>query len=163
MSAEAVLLEGNEILAAEIIVVKPNPVESATLVMEEALRQAGITLDDIGYCVSTGYGRERIPFSDHNISEISCHGKGAQWANPKVRTIIDIGGQDSKVIRVDANGDLVDFIMNDKCAAGTGRFLEGIAKTFGVRVSELGAMALSGRDSSDDCNSQSGFACRPNL
>ncbi len=146
MSAEAVLIKDDQILASRIIVVKPNPVESATLVMEAVLEETGLQLEDIAFCVSTGYGREKIPFSHHNISEISCHGKGAQWGSPSVRTIIDIGGQDSKVIRVNADGTLKDFIMNDKCAAGTGRFLEGIAKTFGIHVSELGPMALNGSE-----------------
>lgn len=144
MSAEAVLLEDNKILAHSILVVKPNPVESARLAMEMVLKDTGLSLDDVTFCVSTGYGRERIPFAGHNLSEISCHGKGAWWANPEIRTIIDVGGQDSKVIRIDGAGDLSDFLMNDKCAAGTGRFLEGIAKTFGVHVSELGPLALEG-------------------
>ena len=146
MSAEAVLIEGDRILASNVIVVKPNPVESATLVMETVLEEAGLRRDDIAFCVSTGYGRERIPFSHHNISEISCHGKGAQWGNPSVRTIIDVGGQDCKAIRVNGDGTLKDFVMNDKCAAGTGRFLEGIAKTFGIHVSELGPLALKGKE-----------------
>ncbi len=144
MSAESVLLNDDEIIATSIIVVKPNPVESAVVVMNTVLKQAGVRKDEITYCVSTGYGRERIPFAHHNVSEISCHGKGAFWTNPKVRTIIDVGGQDCKAIRVDDTGELEDFVMNDKCAAGTGRFLEGIAKTFGIHVSELGAMALKG-------------------
>jgi len=144
MSAEAVLIEGDRILASKVIVVKPNPVESATLVTEAVLEEAGLRRDDIAFCVSTGYGREKIAFSHHNITEISCHGKGAQWGNPSVRTIIDVGGQDCKVIRVNGDGELKDFVMNDKCAAGTGRFLEGIAKTFGIHVSELGPMALKG-------------------
>ncbi len=146
MSAEAVLIEGDRILAFNVIVVKPNPVESATLVMEDVLEKAGLRAGDIGFCVSTGYGREKIPFANHNISEISCHGKGAIWGNPLVRTIIDIGGQDCKAIRIDHAGHLKDFIMNDKCAAGTGRFLEGIAKTFGIHVSELGPLALKGKE-----------------
>jgi predicted CoA-substrate-specific enzyme activase len=125
-------------------VVKPNPVESAKIVMDLVLKQSGLRREDIAFCVSTGYGRERIPFAQHNVSEISCHGKGAFWANSEVRTIIDVGGQDCKAIRIDGSGDLMDFVMNDKCAAGTGRFLEGIAKTFGVHVSELGPMALKG-------------------
>ncbi len=146
MSAEAVLLKDDEMIASSIIVVKPNPVDSATTVMDTVLEEANLRLKDITFCVSTGYGRERIPFAQHNISEISCHGKGARWANPRVHTIIDVGGQDCKAIRVDEAGDLKDFVMNDKCAAGTGRFLEGIAKTFGVPVSELGQMALEGDD-----------------
>ena len=146
MTAEAVLVRDNEILADAIIAVKPNPVVLARLVMERVLHQLGIGIDEIAYCVSTGYGREKIHFANHNLSEISCHGKGAWWANSNIRTIIDVGGQDSKVIKVDGSGDLVDFLMNDKCAAGTGRFLEGIAKTFGVHVSELGPLALAGDD-----------------
>ncbi|MDH4007580.1 MAG: acyl-CoA dehydratase activase [Desulfuromonadales bacterium] len=146
MSAEAVLMKDDEILAASVIVVKPNPVESATEAMAVALAEAGLSLEQIDYCVSTGYGREKIPFSDHNVSEISCHGKGAFWADPSIGTIVDIGGQDCKVIQIDAEGDLKDFIMNDKCAAGTGRFLEGIAKSFNVQVADLGQMALNGSD-----------------
>ena len=146
MSAEAVLMQDNEILASSVIVVKPNPVESATEAMSVVLQDAGVALEDIAYCVSTGYGREKIPFSDHDVSEISCHGKGAHWADASVRTIVYIGGQDCKVVRIDAEGDLADFIMNDKCAAGTGRFLEGIAKSFDVQVSDLGPMALRGSD-----------------
>ncbi|MEW6439822.1 MAG: acyl-CoA dehydratase activase [bacterium] len=144
LSAEAVLIDEDEILASSIIVVKPDPVESAKIVMDLVLKESGLRKEEIAWCVSTGYGRERIPFAGHNVSEISCHGKGAFWANPEVRTIVDVGGQDCKAIRIDRSGDLADFVMNDKCAAGTGRFLEGIAKTFGVHVSELGPMALKG-------------------
>ncbi|MBT8338501.1 MAG: 2-hydroxyglutaryl-CoA dehydratase [Desulfatitalea sp.] len=146
MSAEAVLFDGEKIRAHSTIVVKPNPLQSATIVMDTVLEESGLTYDDITYCVSTGYGRERIPFAQHDVSEISCHGKGAVWAAPTVRTVIDIGGQDSKVIRVDENGDMQDFVMNDKCAAGTGRFLEGIARTFHLHVSDLGQLALEGTD-----------------
>ena len=146
LSAEAVLMEDDRhILAHDIIVVKPDPVESATIVMDSVLQQAGLVYDDIDYCVSTGYGREIIPFSRHNISEISCHGRGAHWADPSIRTIIDVGGQDGKAIRIDAEGHLMDFVMNDKCAAGTGRFLEGVAGTLNVSIDELGPMSLRGK------------------
>lgn len=144
MSAEAVLMEDDGIAAHCTIVVKPNPVVSATLVMDTVLEKANLGHGDIACCVSTGYGREKISFAQRNVSEISCHGKGAFWADSSIRTIIDVGGQDSKVIRVDEQGDLKDFVMNDKCAAGTGRFLEGIAKILGVPVSELGPLALRG-------------------
>ncbi len=146
MTAEAALLGDGTMLASSVMVVTPNPVTSATAVMDTALTEAGLTYDDVDACVSTGYGRERIPFAQHDISEISCHGKGAFWSDPDVRTIIDVGGQDCKVIRIDQDGDLADFVMNDKCAAGTGRFLEGVAKTLGVHVGELGPMALAGVD-----------------
>ncbi len=146
MTAEAVLIDDDELLASSIIVATPNPVTSATLVRDAVLKDSGVPAQDLAYCVSTGYGREKIPFAEHDISEISCHGKGAFWADPSIRTIIDVGGQDCKVIRIDEEGDLKDFVMNDKCAAGTGRFLEGVAKTMGVHVSELGPMALEGVD-----------------
>lgn len=146
MSAEAVLFDGEKIIAHSTIVVKPNPLQSATIVMDAVLAESGLTYDDVTYCVSTGYGRERIPFAQHDVSEISCHGKGSVWAIPSVKTVIDIGGQDSKVIRVDSNGNMEGFVMNDKCAAGTGRFLEGIAKTFHLHVSDLGGLALKGTE-----------------
>jgi predicted CoA-substrate-specific enzyme activase len=109
--------------------------------MDKALKKVGLTYDDIDYTVSTGYGRETIPFADHNISEISCHGKGAHWLVPSIRTVIDIGGQDCKAIRIDEHGSLVDFVMNDKCAAGTGRSLELMSQYLGVHFSELASLA----------------------
>ncbi len=147
LTAKALLMDEKEnIIAYEIMNVLPNPVKSAEEIMSRTLKKADLNLSDIDYCVSTGYGREKIPFANNNISEISCHGRGAHWANRAIRTIIDIGGQDLKAIRVDKSGELVDFIMNDKCAAGTGRFLEGIAKTLNVKLDELGPLALEGKN-----------------
>jgi predicted CoA-substrate-specific enzyme activase len=141
LSAEAVIIQDEAIIASDIIRVRPGPAQSATDVMGAALSKAGLTFDHIDYCISTGYGREEIPFADNNISEISCHGKGAQWLVPPVRTVIDVGGQDCKAINIDENGGLVNFVMNDKCAAGTGRFLEGIAKTLDISLAELSILA----------------------
>jgi len=146
LTAEAVIMSDGEILSSEIIGVRPKPEQSAKDVMDKALQKAHLALEDIDYCVSTGYGRERIPFARDNISEISCHGKGAHWLIPSVRTVIDVGGQDCKVIRVDANGKLQNFIMNDKCAAGTGRFLEVMAKTLEIRLDEIGPLSLLARN-----------------
>ena len=146
LSAEAVIMKDGEIIAAETIRVRPRPEQSATDVMDAALHKTGLDYNDIDYCVSTGYGRERIPFANNNISEISCHGKGAQWLVPSVRTVIDVGGQDCKAIRIDDTGRLVRFVMNDKCAAGTGRFLEFMAKVLGVSIEELGPLALSSEE-----------------
>ena len=142
LSGEAVILKDDSLLAYEIMRVRPRPTQTAQDVMSKALAQAELTLDDLDYCVSTGYGREKIPFAHSSISEISCHGRGAQWANPSVRTVIDIGGQDCKVIRVDKLGYMEDFAMNDKCAAGTGRFLEGMAKTLDVDLTQLGELTF---------------------
>jgi predicted CoA-substrate-specific enzyme activase len=143
LSAEAVIMSDGSIISSEIIRVRPRPEQSATDVMDKALARAGLTYKDIECCVSTGYGRERIPFANGNVSELSCHGKGAQWLVPSVRTVIDVGGQDCKVIKVDENGKLVNFVMNDKCAAGTGRFLEFMAKVLGVGIEDLGPLALA--------------------
>ncbi len=145
LTGEAVILEDDRILSSEIIRVRPRPEQTAREVTEKALGKIGKTLADIDYCVSTGYGREKIPFARSSISEISCHGRGAQWACPEVRTIIDIGGQDCKVIRVDKYGYMMDFVMNDKCAAGTGRFLESMAKVLGVGLEDLAPLSLSSK------------------
>jgi (R)-2-hydroxyacyl-CoA dehydratese activating ATPase len=142
LSGEAVILKGDSILTYEIMRVRPRPEQTAEDVMLKALAKADLKLEDLDYCVSTGYGREKIPFSNSSISEISCHGRGAHWGNPEVRTVIDIGGQDCKVIRVDKLGCMVDFAMNDKCAAGTGRFLEGMAKALGVSLPDLGPLTF---------------------
>ena len=109
---------------------------------KEALKKADINRKDLNYIISTGYGRISIPFADEEVTEITCHGKGAYFIEPDVRTIIDIGGQDSKTIRLDNSGNVKDFAMNDKCAAGTGRFLEMISKTLEIDLSKMGQESL---------------------
>ena len=147
LTAEALIIdEAGNTLAASIIRVRPRPEQSAGEVFDRVLSESGLHRDQIDLCFSTGYGRDAISFSAGNISEISCHGRGAHHLLPTVRTIIDIGGQDCKVIRVDCDGHLYDFIMNDKCAAGTGRFLEMMARTLDVELSELGGLALKSRN-----------------
>ena len=116
---------------------------SADRALHEVLEKAGLAREDISLIVSTGYGRVSIEFADENVTEISCHGKGAHYFNPSIRTILDIGGQDSKAIRLNENGEVKDFFMNDKCAAGTGRFLGMIARTLEVSLDELGKIALT--------------------
>jgi predicted CoA-substrate-specific enzyme activase len=114
---------------------------------EEAARRtlaaAQLALADITGSVGTGYGRRSVPFADRAVTEITCHARGAHALDPACRTVIDIGGQDSKVIRLDARGDVEDFVMNDRCAAGTGRFLEVMARTLGLGPQEAGAIALT--------------------
>lgn len=110
-------------------------------VMEEALGQANLFFDQISYVVATGYGRLNVPFADRQITELSCHAKGIFTLFPNVRTAIDIGGQDAKGMKI-INGELVDFVMNDKCAAGTGRFLEVLSNALGIKVEELGPISL---------------------
>lgn len=138
LTGKAVVLEGNVIRASAIIPVRRDPVKTSRLVYARALESAGLHPDDVAACVGTGYGRERIPFVTKSLSEISCHGRGAYELDPRVRTIIDIGGQDCKVISLDDAGDLRDFLMNEKCAAGTGRYLEIMADTLDLSLEALG-------------------------
>ena len=114
----------------------------ANCVMEDALNRAGININDVTYIVATGYGRINVPFADRQVTEITCHAKGLSSLIPSARTVVDIGGQDSKGIRIE-NGKVVDFVMNDKCAAGTGRFLEIIADALGVALDRLGELSLT--------------------
>ena len=114
--------------------------------LEEALKSAGLVREDIDALVTTGYGRTAIQDGDKSITEITCHARGAHYLDPSVRTVIDIGGQDSKVIRVDENGAVVNFVMNDKCAAGTGRFLEMMARTLEMSLEELSLKGLDYRE-----------------
>ncbi len=119
----------------------PEHRQLANEVMKTALEQVRLQLDDISYVVATGYGRFNVPFADRQITELSCHGKGVASLFPNVRTAIDIGGQDAKCMKIN-NSKLIDFVMNDKCAAGTGRFLEVIAATLGIRLDDLGDISL---------------------
>lgn len=113
----------------------------ANKVMEEALEQAGLSFDEISYVVATGYGRMTVPFADRQITELTCHARGVSSSFPNARLAIDIGGQDAKGLKI-SGGKLVDFTMSDKCAAGTGRFLEVIAGALGLKMEDLGNISL---------------------
>jgi len=102
-----------------------------------------LTHRDVQRTVTTGYGRNKIGFDTLNVTEITCHAAGAYFLNPNVHTVIDIGGQDSKIIRLDEEGNVIDFVMNDKCAAGTGRFLEMMAFTLELSLAEMSERGLS--------------------
>ena len=141
-TGKVVLMEDDRLLASAIVPTRPLCDQTATDAFEAALRDSGVKQEDIAVIVGTGYGRLNIPFAQRNVTEISCHGLGAFWADPEIRTIIDIGGQDCKMIRIDENGGVVEFAMNDKCAAGTGRFLEETARGLGVGVGDLGPLSL---------------------
>ncbi|MDY6842617.1 MAG: acyl-CoA dehydratase activase [Thermodesulfobacteriota bacterium] len=145
-TGKAVILTNGTIGSYEIIDCLPNPVETAQMVMDKAVKKAGISADQIEYTVGTGYGRMQIPFADKNISEITCHGVGAFWVDPEVRTIIDIGGQDCKVIGLNDQGKVVDFVMNDKCAAGTGRFFEAMARVLNLSLEKLSTISLEAHE-----------------
>jgi predicted CoA-substrate-specific enzyme activase len=113
----------------------------ANEVMRQALEEASLQIDDISYVVATGYGRLNVPFADRQITELSCHARGVYSLFPDVRTAIDIGGQDAKCMKIDS-GRLVNFAMNDKCAAGTGRFLEVTATALGIKLEDMGGISL---------------------
>ena len=117
----------------------------ANKVMEKALNEVDLPFEAITYVVATGYGRINVPFADKQITEISCHAKGVAHFFPEAKTIIEVGGQDCKGIKIN-NGKPVDFVMNDKCAAGTGRFLEIIADALGIKIEEMGEIGLEGNN-----------------
>jgi predicted CoA-substrate-specific enzyme activase len=111
-----------------------------------AMEKGRVAVEKIGFVVATGYGRMSIPIANKTVTEITCHARGARYLFPKTRTILDIGGQDSKAIRLSEDGKVADFIMNDKCAAGTGRFLEVMARTLEVALRDMGPLSLKSRE-----------------
>jgi predicted CoA-substrate-specific enzyme activase len=140
LTAKAVLFKQEEVISQAVIRVGTNPAETARQVMDRALRQIGLAEEALRHCVGTGYGKNLIPFANEVASEISCHARGACWQRPTVRTIIDIGGQDAKAIRVDQGGNVIRYAYNDKCASGTGRFLEIMAEALEIDLEEMGTV-----------------------
>ena len=146
-STDVVILnEEQEIVSQVILPTGAGAAAGADRALEEALRQANLTREDLTAIVTTGYGRTAIQSGDKSITEITCHARGAFFLNPNVRTIIDIGGQDSKVIRIDDTGNVTNFVMNDKCAAGTGRFLELMARTLELSLEQMSEMGLTWKE-----------------
>lgn len=146
LTAKAVIMKNNAILAAQVIRAKSKPDESAREVMGIALKQAGLVMEEVSFCVGTGYGRASIPFAGMVESEIACHGRGAQWQMPSVRMVIDIGGQDAKAIRLDDKANVIRYVYNDKCASGTGRFLEVMAEALNIDLPSMGTVSLSSQN-----------------
>ena len=140
-SGEVVILEGDKILAYSIVDTGYNSRRAADLALEQALGDAGLVRGQIGAMVATGYGRIAIDYATKQVTEISCYARGIHFLYPNAHTVIDIGGQDSKVIAVSPKGKPTDFQMNDKCAAGTGRFLEVMARALQLELTELGAIS----------------------
>ena len=120
-------------------------VRAAERAFASALEQAGLRRDQVGQIIGTGYGRFKVEFGDAQVTEISCHAKGAWTLIPATRTVIDIGGQDTKAIKVSDHGEVLDFAMNDKCAAGSGRFLTNSAEAVGLDVSEMGGRSMTAK------------------
>lgn len=143
-----ILDENGKMVANTTIRSKINSEASATLAMEETVAQVPelSSAKDLIYLIGTGYGRNKVPFADENISEISCHAMGVHVTNPAVKAIIDIGGQDVKGISIDTDGTVKNFAMNDKCAAGTGRFYEAMANAFEMTLPEFSQLSLTAKN-----------------
>lgn len=140
--------ENGKIAAAVTKRSRINPVLSAKDALDEAVSQVdGLnSAEELTYLIGTGYGRNKVPFADENISEISCHAMGVHVTDPSVKVIIDIGGQDVKGIAIDTDGTVLNFAMNDKCAAGTGRFFESMARAFEMSLDEFSNLSLTAKN-----------------
>jgi predicted CoA-substrate-specific enzyme activase len=148
ITAKAALFAEKKIVATKVIFTGYNAEAAGLRVYDEILSEKGIDKDSVAKIVSTGYGRNSVKFADKSYTEIMCHAAGAHFLNPHIRSIIDIGGQDSKAILLDDNGKVKNFVMNDKCAAGTGRFLEVMARALEVNLDEFGAMSIKSKNPS---------------
>jgi bzd-type benzoyl-CoA reductase Q subunit len=143
VSSQAVIVVDGELYAYSNMRTGSDSPESARKAMKWALEETGLTLDDIGFVVGTGYGRVNVPFSNKAITEIACHARGANYMyGPSVKTVLDMGGQDCKVIRCDDRGKVSAFVMNDKCAAGTGRGMEVFADLLALPIEEVGELSF---------------------
>ena len=146
-STDVVIIDRDKnIIAQSLLPTGAGAAAGADRALDEALAQAGLSRSDINATVTTGYGRTAVGLGDQSITEITCHAKGAYFLDPSVRTIIDIGGQDSKVIRLDESGNVTNFVMNDKCAAGTGRFLELMARTLELSLDDMSRLGLEWKE-----------------
>lgn len=145
ITAKSALIKNKQVIDTHVIPTGYNPAAASESVFKYVLNKAGLKPSDITRIVATGYGRNNVAFADKAMTEIICHGIGAHFLNPDIRGIIDVGGQDSKAILLDAAGQVTNFAMNDKCAAGTGRFLEVMARALEVDLDLLGAIGLDAK------------------
>ncbi len=140
---KAVIVDADgTIIGRSLIDTGADVTKAAEVAYELALDETTVADADVGYVIGTGYGRYKVTFGDRQVTEISCHGRGAAHMFPGTKTVLDMGGQDSKAIRIQPNGEIVDFCMNDKCAAGTGRFLGAASDALEIPLDDLGPTAL---------------------
>lgn len=158
ITAKCVILKGGEMASSVVAFRGYNSTGAATAVLEEALRMAGIGRGDLARIVSTGYGRAAVKEAHQQFTEISCHAMGASYLVPGGATVIDVGGQDSKAISIDPAGKVLNFVMNDKCAAGTGRFLEVMAQALEVDLNDFGGLSLKATGKAEISNMCTVFA-----
>lgn len=141
-TAKAVLISNGEALYGPIVPTGTDPVSAGMKALEMALADNHLLASDLKYTIATGYGRVSASFADKIVTEITCHGRGAHFISPDIRTVIDIGGQDAKVVSLDKDGTVIDFVMNDKCASGTGRFLEFTSQlVLHIPLEEMGGLS----------------------
>jgi len=146
LSAQAVILRGNEIVSYSNIVAGANRSETSNRVFDMALETTDLSRNDLKYIIGTGYGRYQVPFANKNVTEITCHARGINYYFPNVRTLLDMGGQDCKAISCGESGQVLSFVMNEKCAAGTGRSIEIISKLLDIPLEEIGPRSLEIRE-----------------
>jgi predicted CoA-substrate-specific enzyme activase len=142
ITTKAAVVEDGNLVSDRVMLTGYNAQDAGTKVYEDIITDLGIKASDVDKIIATGYGRKSVAIADKAVTEITCHAVGAHYLNSDVRSIIDIGGQDSKAIVVDENGGVKDFAMNDKCAAGTGRFLEVMARALEVDINDFGEVSL---------------------
>lgn len=147
LSTDGVVINDNRSILSQVVVETGHDgVSASQRVLDMLCDDLSIRQSDFSFIISTGYGRQRAPYSNEDVTEITCHAKGAYHLFPKTRVVIDIGGQDSKVIKLNSNGRVVDFVMNDKCAAGTGRFLENMARALNLSIEDFGKRGLEAKE-----------------
>ncbi len=142
ITTKAAILKNGSLILEQIIPTGYNAEKAALNIVKKILSDMNFEPSQINAVVTTGYGRKSASFADRTVTEIMCHAAGAHFMNPSVRSVIDIGGQDSKAIVIDNNGSVKDFAMNDKCAAGTGRFLEVMARAMEIDMNDFGEFSL---------------------
>ena len=157
-TAKAVILTDRQIVSYSVLPTGYDSVEAAQKTIEAALEKADVPFNNLEQIVATGYSRNIVPFTNRAMTEIMCHARGANFLIPQARTVIDIGCQDSKAIRLDERGMVTNFVMNDKCAAGTGRFIEVMAQALGLSIEEVGPVALTSKDYCEISNTCTVFA-----
>lgn len=142
ITAKAAVIKDGEVVSHTLILTGYNARNAADKLIETVMKDLGLQFSAFDKIISTGYGRSQVAFAHKTVTEITCHAKGAHYLNPRVRSVIDIGGQDSKAISLNDRGRVKDFAMNDKCAAGTGRFLEVMARALEVELNDFGEFSL---------------------
>ena len=143
ITAKAAVVRDGAVIADKLISTGYNARQAGENVFKAVMQEAGLDSSAVAKIIATGYGRNSVSIADKAVTEITCHAVGAHYLNPEVRSVIDIGGQDSKAIALDENGNVTNFAMNDKCAAGTGRFLEVMAKALELDLDDFGSFSLN--------------------